>query len=424
MSPLGGPARRLSDFPARAQLSWSPDGRWLAASKARSGSDPPGGIHLIPVASGEPRAVTFPKPPAFDVSPAFSPDGRALAYASCEGPEASPVCDVYVLPLDSELRPQGAARRLTRQRLSDRGVAWTRDGRSIVYSAGATASGASARTAALLPSAWSWPAAAQLPRPPRAAGTVSLSSGGPGRRHLPSPAGRLSDPAHRVDVRGLHPQYSPDGRRIAFESDRAGDAEEIWLADADGSNPTRLTRGPGRCQGSPRWSPDGRSIAFDSQAENGHVGHLDDRRRRLGAAPGHARPRGRHPAELVARRPLHLLHLQPDGPPEVWRVAGRGRDGRAGDARGRRPPFESVDGRTLYYQRSAGRARSSRSPTAGGEERTIRSVRHALGYAVAPRGIFHVDCGTPGAAVPRDASCATGTRRRGRTGRSRRSRPT
>ena len=45
VSPVGGPARRVSDFPARLQLSWSSDGRWLAASKARVGSDPPGGIH-------------------------------------------------------------------------------------------------------------------------------------------------------------------------------------------------------------------------------------------------------------------------------------------------------------------------------------------------------------------------------------------
>ena len=66
------------------------------------------------------------------------------------------------------------------------------------------------------------------------------------------------------------PHLSPDGRRIAFESGRAGDGQEIWLAAADGSNPTQLTRGPGIWQGSPRWSPDGRRIAFDSQGEDGH----------------------------------------------------------------------------------------------------------------------------------------------------------
>jgi serine/threonine protein kinase len=41
ISPVGGPVRKLSDFPARLQLSWSPDGRWLAAAKARVGNDPP-----------------------------------------------------------------------------------------------------------------------------------------------------------------------------------------------------------------------------------------------------------------------------------------------------------------------------------------------------------------------------------------------
>ena len=123
VSPVGGPARRVSDFPARLQLSWSPDGRWLAASKARVGSDAPGGIHLISVATGANRQVTFPKPGAFDVSPSFSPHGSTLAYASCEGVETWPMCDVQVLSLDSELRPQGTARTLTRQRLMNLGVA-------------------------------------------------------------------------------------------------------------------------------------------------------------------------------------------------------------------------------------------------------------------------------------------------------------
>ena len=65
----------------------------------------------------------------------------------------------------------------------------------------------------------------------------------------------------------LMPQFSPDGRKIAFESDRSG-YEEIWTCDSDGSNPTQVTRLE-RYAGSPHWSPDGRYIAFDFRSE-GH----------------------------------------------------------------------------------------------------------------------------------------------------------
>jgi Tol biopolymer transport system component len=59
-------------------------------------------------------------------------------------------------------------------------------------------------------------------------------------------------------------QYSPDGTRIVFRSNRSG-AYELWTAGKDGSNPTRITRFSGRL-GSPRWSPDGRNIVFDGYA--------------------------------------------------------------------------------------------------------------------------------------------------------------
>lgn len=98
-----------------------------------------GGVHLISSAGGDPRPLTFPRPPAYDGSPTFSADGRALAYASCAGDESVPACDVYVLPLDSELRPRTAARRLTHSAVWIHVLAWTRDGRSIVF--GATGSG-------------------------------------------------------------------------------------------------------------------------------------------------------------------------------------------------------------------------------------------------------------------------------------------
>src|ERR1035438_969756 len=64
-------------------------------------------------------------------------------------------------------------------------------------------------------------------------------------------------------------QFSPDGRRIAFESGRGLDGMSIWLANADGSNLVQLTKGPENYHGSPRWSPDGNWIAFDARGNDG-----------------------------------------------------------------------------------------------------------------------------------------------------------
>ena len=57
-------------------------------------------------------------------------------------------------------------------------------------------------------------------------------------------------------------QLGASGGKIAFISNRDGEFD-IFVMAADGSNPTRLTRDPGR-DGAPSWSPDGRQIAFET----------------------------------------------------------------------------------------------------------------------------------------------------------------
>ncbi|HEU0099963.1 MAG TPA: amidohydrolase family protein [Allosphingosinicella sp.] len=56
------------------------------------------------------------------------------------------------------------------------------------------------------------------------------------------------------------PRFSPDGRRIAFTSDRGG-GDNIWIMNADGSDKRQLTKEDFRLLNQPTWSPDGRFIA-------------------------------------------------------------------------------------------------------------------------------------------------------------------
>jgi eukaryotic-like serine/threonine-protein kinase len=398
VSPLGGPARRLSDFPAHTQLSWSPDGRWLAAAKARVSGDPPGGIHLVPVGEGGPRQLTYPKPPAFDVSPAFSPDGRRLAYGSCGGAENSPACDVFVLSLDAERRPRETARRLTRQDKWMAGLAWTRDGRWIVYGGG------DGRLWRVRSDGGSAPERLELARggnPSTAANRDRLSFR---RSYWHVSISRLQlggTPSPFIEsgpeVADFDAQYSPDGRRIAFQSNRGlVDVSEVWLAGADGLSPARLTRGPGRAQASPRWSPDGRSIAFASQAGNGHWDVWT-----IGVDGSGLRQVTRDPGDEItpswSRDGRHLYFTSNrTGRREVWRVAAAGGTEEQLTHDGGCTPYESRDGRTFYYMKVDSDGPLMARPTGGGEERMISSCVSQWSYAVGPDGVFHVDCSSPG----------------------------
>lgn len=59
------------------------------------------------------------------------------------------------------------------------------------------------------------------------------------------------------------PAWSPNGKQIVFESTRSGNSD-IWVMDADGTNPKNLTAGSPQFDGDPTWSPGGGRIAFTS----------------------------------------------------------------------------------------------------------------------------------------------------------------
>ena len=92
------------------------------------------------------------------------------------------------------------------------------------------------------------------------------------------------------------PRFSPDGKRIAFTSDRGG-GDNIWMMNRDGSDKRQLTKEDFRLLNQPSWSPDGRFIAakkhFTTERSlgTGEVWMYHVQRRRRGAA-GQARERG------------------------------------------------------------------------------------------------------------------------------------
>ena len=96
----------------------------------------------------------------------------------------------------------------------------------------------------------------------------------------------------QVDWKDGSPAWSPDGRRIAFYSERDGNAE-IYVMHADGTGVTRLTNSSAD-EGYPAWSPDGRTISFDSD----RTGNFDVFA--MNADGSNVRPITKHPARDVS----------------------------------------------------------------------------------------------------------------------------
>ena len=149
--------------------------------------------------------------------PAWSPDGRSIAFSADSGGQF----DIHVVPSGG-----GAARRVTSLAGDERWPSWTRDGR-LVFSHRSPAG------------RWQ---------------TYTTAADGTG-----TPAKLTPD-----DAAEWHPQISPDGKLVAFISDRdreAGDEGDLFVREITSSRLTRLTRGGG-AERFPAWAPDSARVAY------------------------------------------------------------------------------------------------------------------------------------------------------------------
>ena len=268
---LGGPEQKLASFKNPLETAWSPDGKRLAVTDEPS-SQELRSIFLVSLENGEKygekRKLASPSAQFdSDRAPRFSPDGQMLAFIR------SPnflIDDIYLVP-----NTGGEPKRLTFDNMQVAGLAWTSDGREIVFSSNRGGPYGLWRVSVSGGAPEPLPAVGESATDPfvsrqgnRLAYTYRKVDRNIWRAPGPHSTAKSSVPTKFIasSRNESSPQYSPDGRKIAFASNRAGSLE-IWVCDSEGQNPVQLTNFGGTHTGTPRWSPDGQYIAFDSRPE-------------------------------------------------------------------------------------------------------------------------------------------------------------
>ena len=397
-SPLGGSDFKLTDFPVSGTLAWSADGQYIAAGHAmRAGDarDVNTGIYLIALRGGEPRPITQSRPPAADSAPAFSPDGRRLAYASCSGG-----CHVYVVELSAAGTSAAPPRRLTTQSVEAVGaLAWTRDGRSVIFCDSATTAFASHLWRVRVDGAGRPErvevagVGATMPATSRSTNRLAFGRVVFDTDIYRFEIGRPVQPVVASTSLDGEPRWSPDGRRLAYASMRSGDTIAIWVARADGSGAKRLTENLEYGEGAPSWSPDGRTIAFDSYAHDwhNHIWLVD-------ADGGHPRQltieSGDQNVPTWSRDGRWVyFSADPGTGRAIWRVSARGGTSQriTGEARGFFAS-ESADGKDVLYQPEDADSELLAMPISGGPARQLVACVKPTAFAARPEGIYYVAC--------------------------------
>jgi eukaryotic-like serine/threonine-protein kinase len=268
----GGTASGVARLPEAHSCAWSPDGRRLACvsgnlqfvTNDEFANHAASSVWLVPLDGGSPLRVTDED--ALNMSPAWLPGGDRLIYIS----DKDGGRDLYELHLNRAGRPSGEARRLTTGLNAIR-VSAANNGRRLTYAAFTQTS-----------NVWS------LPIPTNGANSVTraepITTGAqviegfdvsPDGRWLAFDSDRGGTPQlYRMPINGngeveqlttgaepaFAPVISPDAREIAYHAFRGG-TRQVFVMPAEGGQSTQITTGPVHYQ-NPEWSPDGRALAL------------------------------------------------------------------------------------------------------------------------------------------------------------------
>ena len=259
---------------APPRVDWSSDGQFLVFndydSLRRTSC-----LFRLHLDSGEREQMTFPESGlAGDMNPKFSPDGKRVAFARAYGHR---IRELYLLNLKN-----GALKQLTHDKKHICDLAWTADGKKIVFVS--NRKGISRLWSVGIHGGHSRPlnigsddiATISIARNAHRLVYATWKSGSDiWQAEIPGDSGFIKP--HRLITSpywDYFPVYSPDEKEIAFQSDRSGNFE-IYVCNRKGSHPRRITSSETH-SGAPRWSPCGKYIIFDSESRgNGDIKNSD-----------------------------------------------------------------------------------------------------------------------------------------------------
>jgi Tol biopolymer transport system component len=413
---MGGPERKLRDLKqsaplansARPLLTWTPDGSAVVAPTADVDADNRASLLRIGV-RGEPARRLFESTAGDgDALPAFSQDGRWLAYASVERASMR----LFVRPIGRDGMPAGPSVEVPRGvgNRSDqlRSPVWSPDSRSLVFGVGGTLM--AWELGGTSQEVWVSEARFQGFSVHWAGGVLSHLAYSPEvfrqqlrELRLDAEGRRAEGPSVEFIPRGTigNPQFSPDGRWLAFNSEGRAESSgpasiALWIASADGKTPrllSNLAAGSGY-----RFSPDSRHVAFHNVTESPaplYVVDLDAE----GAAKAERKVAQTNSFALVGASwsadGEYLYTTALKTPMQVFRA--NVRTGELEDLFEGRTPVVAPDGSRIFYSKSGGPGLFARSlenitATTNLEEQIATECVKAWGMVPTARGIYYVGC--------------------------------